>query len=288
MSKATGPGGGFLVPQDFDVMVTSARRAANVIGAAAREIVTLKAGRSPFRSTRRTGRGRGRLRTRPSPLRTRRSRRPLSARTRPRPNNRERGARRGRARGLRPLPRRRARPARGRARGGRLRAGRRRREAHGAVNATNGVATVAAATGAATTFKLADFRAAFAALPPAYAGSRPGSRRPRRCARLRRQPGARERSRPAAKRAPAGSRAGSESGERPRCPCRPRRSRKALGDMIQVAFGRPARARLGRPSSVGAPLGFGAGRPARLRACGRSRRPRGRVARPHKLGDVEG
>jgi HK97 family phage major capsid protein len=36
------------------------------------------------------------------------------------------------------------------------------------VTSTNGVATVTAGTGATTTFKLADLRSAFAALPPAY------------------------------------------------------------------------------------------------------------------------
>ena len=40
MSKATGGAGGFLVPQDMDAMVTSARRARGVIGAQARELVT--------------------------------------------------------------------------------------------------------------------------------------------------------------------------------------------------------------------------------------------------------
>ena len=40
LSKATGPAGGFLVPSDFDNLVTSARRARNVIGEAARVIET--------------------------------------------------------------------------------------------------------------------------------------------------------------------------------------------------------------------------------------------------------
>jgi HK97 family phage major capsid protein len=40
LSKATGPAGGFLVPSDFDEMITSARRARNVIGSVARVIVT--------------------------------------------------------------------------------------------------------------------------------------------------------------------------------------------------------------------------------------------------------
>ena len=39
---------------------------------------------------------------------------------------------------------------------------------HGITHSTNGVATVAAATGSATGFKLADVRAVWAALPPAY------------------------------------------------------------------------------------------------------------------------
>jgi HK97 family phage major capsid protein len=40
MSKATGGAGGFLVLQDMDELITSARRARGVIGAAARELVT--------------------------------------------------------------------------------------------------------------------------------------------------------------------------------------------------------------------------------------------------------
>ena len=42
---------------------------------------------------------------------------------------------------------------------------------HGIVHSTNGVATVTASTGSATTFTLADVRAVFAALPPAYAAN---------------------------------------------------------------------------------------------------------------------
>jgi HK97 family phage major capsid protein len=40
LSRATGPAGGFLVPQDFDSQVTSARRARNVIGNVSRVLVT--------------------------------------------------------------------------------------------------------------------------------------------------------------------------------------------------------------------------------------------------------
>jgi HK97 family phage major capsid protein len=40
LSKATGAAGGFLVPSDFDEQVTSVRRARNVIGELARQIVT--------------------------------------------------------------------------------------------------------------------------------------------------------------------------------------------------------------------------------------------------------
>ena len=40
LSKATGPAGGYLVPSDFDSMITSARRARNVIGELARTIET--------------------------------------------------------------------------------------------------------------------------------------------------------------------------------------------------------------------------------------------------------
>jgi HK97 family phage major capsid protein len=40
LSRATGPAGGYLVPADFDAQITSAARAANVIAGLAREIVT--------------------------------------------------------------------------------------------------------------------------------------------------------------------------------------------------------------------------------------------------------
>ena len=40
LSKASGAGGGFLVPSDFDLLVTSARRARNVIAELARQIET--------------------------------------------------------------------------------------------------------------------------------------------------------------------------------------------------------------------------------------------------------
>ena len=154
MSMATGPGGGFLVLQDFDVMVTSARRARGV---------TRRRGARARHDARAHHRGTGRRNARNGDVDVRE--RGLHAFGR----DDHAGVALGLQAGGEDDRLRRARPARGRARGGCLRPGRRRGKFHGIVNATNGVATVAAATGSATTFKLADFRAVFAALPSAYA-----------------------------------------------------------------------------------------------------------------------
>ena len=73
LSKATGPAGGYLVPQDFDNLVTSARRARSVIGELARVVETDHGRASRSRLRPRTGPRRGSPRTRPPWHRTRRS-----------------------------------------------------------------------------------------------------------------------------------------------------------------------------------------------------------------------
>lgn len=57
LSKATSAAGGFLVPQDFDSLITSARRARNVIGNAARQVVTSHGRVIPFPTTTAHGTG---------------------------------------------------------------------------------------------------------------------------------------------------------------------------------------------------------------------------------------
>ncbi len=69
LSKATSSGG-FLVPQDFDDQITSARRARNVIGELARTIETEHGRAARFRQRARTASAHGRPRTRRTPLPT--------------------------------------------------------------------------------------------------------------------------------------------------------------------------------------------------------------------------
>jgi hypothetical protein len=72
LSKATSAAGGYLVPQDFDALVTSARRARNVIGEVARVIGTDHGRVVPLPTA--TAHGTGAWpRTRPSPRAMRRS-----------------------------------------------------------------------------------------------------------------------------------------------------------------------------------------------------------------------
>ena len=172
MSKATGGAGGFLVPQDMDVLITTARRTRGVIGAAARELVTTH-GRTitaPIAATHGTGTwtAENAAYTASDETITQGTLSAFKATTKiilseeletdalddfDRFLADELGQR------LAALEE--AAFATGDGAG----------KPHGITHSTNGVATVAAATGSATTFKLADFRTAYAALPPAYAAS---------------------------------------------------------------------------------------------------------------------
>ena len=169
LSKATGPAGGFLVPSDFDALITSARRARSVIGELARRIETDHGRALPLPSAVAHGTGAW---TAESGAVT------ASDETFGQVTvNAFKGMTKtivseelaldaiddfdvflGGELGQRLALLEEAAFAQGDGAG----------KPHGIVNSTNGVATVAAATGSATAFKLADVRAVWAVLPDAY------------------------------------------------------------------------------------------------------------------------
>ncbi len=169
LSRATGPAGGFLVPQDFDELVTSARRARNVIGNVSRVLLTDHGRAIPLPTATAHGTGawtaenasvtpsddtfgsvtvnafKGTTKTIVSEELVQDALEDFDSYLAGELGQRlalleETAFATGDGAG----------------------------KPHGIVHATNGVATVAAATGSATGFKLADVRAVWAALPPAY------------------------------------------------------------------------------------------------------------------------